>query len=79
MVVCHERNSGYGAAMQSLFKMARKLKADVLVTLDSDGQHNPDEIPNLVKPIRAGVADVVLGSRFMDENGTAQTTLGSVV
>jgi glycosyltransferase involved in cell wall biosynthesis len=47
------------------------LKADVFVTLDGDGQHNPSEIPRLVKPIEDGVAEVVLGSRFMDRNGTA--------
>lgn len=69
-VVCHERNSGYGVAMQSLFKRARDLKADVLVTLDGDGQHNPDEIPQLLKPMNEGIAEVVLGSRFMDKNGT---------
>lgn len=71
VVVRHERNAGYGAAMQSLFKRARVLKADVFVTLDADGQHDPAEIPRLVKPIEDGVADVVLGSRFMDKNGTA--------
>jgi len=70
-VVRHEYNSGYGAAMQSLFKKARELNADVLVTLDSDGQHNPAEIPYLVKPIEDGVAEVVLGSRFIDKKGTA--------
>ena len=72
VVVRHERNAGYGAAIQSLFKRARELKADVLVTLDADGQHDPEEIPRLVKPIESGFAQVVLGSRFMDENGTAQ-------
>lgn len=71
VVVRHERNLGYGAALQSLFRRASELKAEVLVTLDGDGQHNPDEIPKLVKPIEDGVAEVVLGSRFMDENGTA--------
>ncbi|MGD0204332.1 MAG: glycosyltransferase family 2 protein [Candidatus Bathyarchaeia archaeon] len=71
VVVRHERNAGYGAAMQSLFKRAWALKADVFVTLDADGQHDPAEIPRLVKPIKDGVAEVVLGSRFMDKNGTA--------
>jgi hypothetical protein len=71
IVVKHEKNGGYGAALQSLFKRARDLKADVLVTLDSDGQHDPAEIPTLVKPIEQGNAEVVLGSRFKDENGTA--------
>jgi glycosyltransferase involved in cell wall biosynthesis len=71
VVVRHEKNLGYGAALQSLFKRANELKADVLVTLDSDGQHDPAEIPLLVKPIEEGIAEVVLGSRFKDKNGTA--------
>jgi glycosyltransferase involved in cell wall biosynthesis len=71
VVIRHEKNLGYGAALQSLFKRAKELNADVLVTLDSDGQHNPSEIPRLVRPIEDGQAEVVLGSRFMDKNGTA--------
>lgn len=67
VVVRHERNLGYGAAVQSLFRCARELDADVLVTLDADGQHFPREIPDVVKPIVDGVADVVVGSRFVDE------------
>jgi len=66
-VVRHERNLGYGAAIQSLFRRARELGADVLVTLDADGQHFPSEIANVVGPIVDGVADVVVGSRFVDE------------
>jgi len=75
VVVNHKQNLGYGAALQSLFKKARELNADVLVTLDSDGQHNATEIPRLVKPIEAGIADVVLGSRFKDAKGTADMPL----
>ena len=75
VVVRHELNLGYGAALQSLFKRAKELKADVLVTLDSDGQHDPSEIPRLVKPIEDGVAEVVVGSRFIDEKGTADMPL----
>lgn len=41
------------------------MQADVLVTLDGDGQHNPDEIPDVIAPILAGEADLVIGSRFM--------------
>jgi len=70
VVIRHPKNLGYGAALQSLFRRAKDLAADVLVTLDSDGQHDPTEIPNITKPIEAGQADVVLGSRFMDKNGT---------
>jgi glycosyltransferase involved in cell wall biosynthesis len=71
VVVRHEKNRGYGAALQSLFKRANELNADIFITLDSDGQHDPSEIPDLVKPIEDGVADVVLGSRFMGKTGTA--------
>lgn len=65
-VVRHGRNLGYGAAIQTLFKYASKLDADVLVTLDADGQHEPAEIPQVVKPILEGTADLVVGSRLMD-------------
>lgn len=72
VVIRHEKNLGYGAALQSLFKRAKDLNADVLVTLDSDGQHDPSEIPRLIEPIWAGNAEVVLGSRFMDKTGSAE-------
>ena len=74
-VVSHGRNMGYGAALQSLFRRALELNADVLVTLDADGQHDPSEIPLVVKPIVKGKADLVIGSRFVDANGTAEMPL----
>jgi glycosyltransferase involved in cell wall biosynthesis len=74
-VIYHDHNSGYGAAMQSLFTRARQLKADVFVTLDGDGQHDPDEIKRLVKPITDGKAEVVLGSRFIEKAGTTDMPL----
>jgi len=74
-VVRHERNAGYGASIKSLFMRARELNADIFVTLDADGQHEPNEIPCVVKPIVEGTADVVIGSRFVDEHGTAEMPL----
>ena len=74
-VIRHGRNLGYGAALQSLFKKAMALNADVLVTLDADGQHDPSEIPTVVAPIVDGGGDVVIGSRFVDANGTAEMPL----
>jgi glycosyltransferase involved in cell wall biosynthesis len=71
-VVRHGRNLGYGAALKSLFERARVVGADVLVTLDADGQHDPGEIPAVLKPVVDGVADVVIGSRFMDARGSAE-------
>jgi glycosyltransferase involved in cell wall biosynthesis len=67
-VVRHKQNGGYGAALQSCFEVARKLNADRLVIIDSDGQHDPSEIPKLLEPIEAG-AELVIGSRFCNGNG----------
>lgn len=64
-VVRHPENRGYGAALATIFNEARKRKADILVILDADDQHNPDEIPKLVEPILKGEADIVIGSRFL--------------
>lgn len=67
-VVRHEVNKGYGAALKSCFKLARELHADAMVVIDSDGQHNPDEIPRLLEPLKHG-ADLAIGSRFINGNG----------
>jgi len=63
-VVRHDENKGYGAAIRSCFSAARDLAADVLVTMDGDGQHDPEQIPKLVEPILSGESEVVVGSRF---------------
>jgi glycosyltransferase involved in cell wall biosynthesis len=65
-VIRHERNMGKGAAMQSLFRRTREVGADIMVTLDADGQHDPDEIPVLVNTMIEAGADVVIGSRFLN-------------
>jgi len=68
VVIKHEKNTGYGAAIQTLFEKARALNADLLLTLDADGQHEAREIPKLIQPILENKADVVVGSRFLKEN-----------
>ncbi len=68
-VVRHERNMGYGEALHTLFEKAEAEDADIMVTLDSDGQHNPDDIPRVIQPILSGEADIVIGSRFLGEEG----------
>jgi len=65
-VIRHDRNLGYGAALKTLFMMARELNADVLVTIDGDGQHDPRDIPSLIEPILENKADIILGSRLLD-------------
>jgi glycosyltransferase involved in cell wall biosynthesis len=61
-VIRHAENKGKGAAIQTILAKAKERNADVLVLLDSDCQHNPDEIPRLIAPIREGF-DLVIGSR----------------
>ncbi|CAJ37112.1 glycosyltransferase family 2 protein [Methanocella arvoryzae] len=64
-VIRHEVNKGKGAGIKNAFAYAKKADADILVLMDGDGQHNPDEIPLLIKPIISGEADIVNGSRFL--------------
>jgi glycosyltransferase involved in cell wall biosynthesis len=63
-VLRNESASGYGVALSILFKRAARLRPDVMVTIDADGQHDPDDIPRLVAPILRNQADLVIGSRF---------------
>ena len=66
VVVEHERNRGYGAALQTLFKEAERRNADHLVILDGDGQHDPSDIHKLVDRQRTTGAELVVGDRFGD-------------
>ena len=68
IVVNHEKNLGYGGAIRSIFLKAKDLEGDVLVTFDADGQHRIDDIKNVIKPIVNQEADLVIGSRFLDES-----------
>jgi len=65
LVINHDRNEGYGKAVKSCFEAAKAYDADILVTLDGDGQHNPDEIPKVIALILNDGADIVIGSRFL--------------
>jgi glycosyltransferase involved in cell wall biosynthesis len=63
-------NVGIGGAVQTGFRYARDEGYDVAVRLDGDGQHAAQELGKLLAPIRAGDADLVIGSRFVDPAGT---------
>ncbi|MDP7197686.1 MAG: glycosyltransferase family 2 protein, partial [SAR202 cluster bacterium] len=77
-IIKHPKNLGKGVSLKTAFNWAIKNKLDILVTLDGDGQHNPNEIPTLIKPIVMGNADAVNGSRFMeiDNNAPGYRKLG---
>jgi hypothetical protein len=62
-VIVHAKNLGYGGAYRTLWEHARKTGADVLITLDGDGQHEPEDIPALLAKVREG-DDYVVGARW---------------
>ena len=64
----HER-VGVGGAVRAGLRYAAKLGHQIVVRVDGDGQHHPDAIESLVAPLRAGRADIILGSRFTGHSG----------
>jgi glycosyltransferase involved in cell wall biosynthesis len=64
----HSENGGYGKAIKSCFTTALANGADIIITIDGDGQHDPNDIPHLLDPLLNGQADVVIGSRFLGSN-----------
>jgi glycosyltransferase involved in cell wall biosynthesis len=70
-LVWHPHNVGYGANQKTCYLHALQGDADVIVMLHPDGQYEPSLIPDLIRPILAGEADLVLGSR-MRERGAAR-------
>jgi len=68
IVIRHEKNLGYGAAIKTIFLKAREINADVLITFDADGQHRIEDIERVLEPIKSNMADIVIGSRFLNNN-----------
>ena len=66
IVIDHSKNLGYGAGIHSIFRKAKEINSDVLVTIDADGQHRIEDIKKVVEPIEKGEADLIIGSRFLD-------------
>ena len=65
MVVSNPINRGGGAALRLGYDILKKAGGDICVTMDADGQHQPEEIPNLVAPLLEDDADFVIGSRVL--------------
>jgi len=78
IIIKHPKNLGYGSAIRSIFLKAREINAEVLVTIDADGQHKIEDIENVVKPVADGQADISIGSRFLgkDDNAPKYRKLG---
>jgi dolichol-phosphate mannosyltransferase len=62
-VAVHEENKGYGAALHTAFRYAQQHEFEYVVTIDCDGQHEPQRIPEFVRACRG--VDIVSGSRYL--------------
>ena len=67
IVINHPKNLGYGSAIRSIFLKAKEINAELLVTIDADGQHKIEDVEKVIKPIVDGQADISIGSRFLEE------------
>jgi len=61
----HDRNYGYGANQKTCYREALRAGADIVVMVHPDYQYDPTLLPEIIRPIETGTADVVLGSRLM--------------
>jgi glycosyltransferase involved in cell wall biosynthesis len=68
LVINHQINRGKGAATKTGLEASKLLTADIVVTLDGDGQHRPSDINKLISPIINGHCDVALGTRLKKKN-----------
>ena len=80
----HRINRGKGAATKTGIEAAKLLGADIIVTMDGDGQHNPGDIAKLIEPIKTGRIDVVLGTRLKNPLGMPwykiwQNKIGNII
>lgn len=69
IVITHIFNRGLGGALGTGFEYIKNHDYDILITFDADGQHNPDDITKVIKPIIENEADVCIGSRFLEFEG----------
>jgi glycosyltransferase involved in cell wall biosynthesis len=69
-VIRHPENRGKGEALKTGFEAASQNGTKIIITMDADGQHNPDEIPKLIAHIRSGEVDMVNGSRYINGKET---------
>jgi glycosyltransferase involved in cell wall biosynthesis len=72
IVIRHEKNLGKGAGIRDCFEWAKQNGADILVTLDADGQHDPSKIALLIDTLETRQADVVIASRMSKPNGMSR-------
>ena len=68
IVLHHIINLGKSASLKTGCEAALKLESDIIILMDSDGQHSPDDLPRLISLIENENCDMVIGSRTPDSN-----------
>jgi len=68
LVLTHRINRGLGAALATGLEYSRRIQADFVITMDSDGQHDSQDLEKILQPLLKHKADVVVGSRFLNKN-----------
>ena len=76
IVVSHPKNMGIGKSYAHGLHVALRIGADLIVSIDADGQFNPADIPTLLEPILKGEVEVVTASRFKDPSITPKMPMG---
>lgn len=71
----HEQNQGKATALQSGFDHAIKLDAQMIITLDGDGQHNPAEIPQLISAAQANPNSIIIAARLKQRHNAPKLRL----
>ena len=71
-------NLGIGGAVQAGYRYAIRNGYDIAVQVDGDGQHDPEQVQLITKPIEQGKADLVIGSRFIEKTGFQSSTMRRV-
>ena len=72
-------NSGYGVALQSGYKYAVRHGYETVAQMDADGQHRAEFMPELLARVQDGSADIVIGSRFLDDDGHYKPSLARAI
>ena len=75
-VATHRCNLGYGRAVQTAIMYALACDYDALITLDADGQHQPEQVDGLLREFEAGDCDVLIGSRYVEDRAYRGAPLG---
>ncbi|MDA1169084.1 MAG: glycosyltransferase family 2 protein [bacterium] len=68
IVIIHKKNLGYGGNQKTCYTEALKRGADIVIMIHPDFQYDPSYVPKMIEPIKNNTADMVMGSRFLNQD-----------